>query len=725
MGVSGALFSDEPLGHEDPMPVGRQHFIDRAVDIARAIGAKDSSTVLALIGPWGSGKTSILNAIVGRLREADDRVTVSEFNPWMVTSLEDLVAEFLETVASELPESGQRKLREEIARLVSRAGRIARLVDVTGKSEGSIDALVELLAPEGTLAERRRGLMDSLDTFDGSIFIVLDDIDRLQPEELTLVFKLVRSVGRLPRVHYLLAFDEETLLEVLGQAGAVAHDRARALAYLEKMVQFRLDVPPLHWTDRAALWAAGLDEILEHHDIRLADLDRHRLDLAYETAMATRLTTPRATKRFLGQLETAWPLLLHEVDPVDFVLVTFLRVFEPSLYLELAFQRELLTGDSPVNLIKQPEDARRQLREWWEEVAPSSRAQQSSSLLKVVAMLFPRVADSLEVGAPIAERGSEQGVRDSHYFDRYFQMGVPADDLSDERVRALLANVDLESFFEAVSGLLEEGGHAPDRLVDKIIRFAPRGAQAGPGLFALACHIDPQLGSGSVSSGAMARLRLRSFAREVVARATHADAEELFDAIGDDPSHQIAAAHALVRALPLENPKEEEAADAKLRPLRAALTRRLKRAADEFATARVDGDSALVDVLIAWHWLSRDHQSEVVRPWVLGRIDDQECPWRAIDVLAACVATATSSRGGAQITSLSQLPPDRVRVLIGPDEAMRRTSSIAVPTGSLDDLRASQDLSMSARRAFVLLSLAAKRESIDASTPSYNKPKDR
>jgi hypothetical protein len=39
--------------------------------------------------------------------------------------------------------------------------------------------------------------------------IVIDDIDRLAPDETLLIFRLVKSVGRLPNVIYLLVFDRE------------------------------------------------------------------------------------------------------------------------------------------------------------------------------------------------------------------------------------------------------------------------------------------------------------------------------------------------------------------------------------------------------------------------------------------------------------------------------------------------------------------------------------
>ena len=48
-----------------------------------------------------------------------------------------------------------------------------------------------------------------------SILVVVDDIDRLQADELLDLLKVVRLLGRFPGVDYLLAYDEQSLIEIL------------------------------------------------------------------------------------------------------------------------------------------------------------------------------------------------------------------------------------------------------------------------------------------------------------------------------------------------------------------------------------------------------------------------------------------------------------------------------------------------------------------------------
>src|SRR5205823_13198051 len=60
-----------------------------------------SSTVLAVTGSWGTGKTSFMNLVFEQLKQDRERV-VTNFNPWLFSGTEDLIARFFQDVASKL-----------------------------------------------------------------------------------------------------------------------------------------------------------------------------------------------------------------------------------------------------------------------------------------------------------------------------------------------------------------------------------------------------------------------------------------------------------------------------------------------------------------------------------------------------------------------------------------------------------------------------------------------
>ena len=67
-----------------------------------------------------------------------------------------------------------------------------------------------------------------------SILVVVDDIDRLQADELLDLLKVVRLLGRFPGVDYLLAYDEQSLIEILRSPDGSGLSQARARSFMEK-----------------------------------------------------------------------------------------------------------------------------------------------------------------------------------------------------------------------------------------------------------------------------------------------------------------------------------------------------------------------------------------------------------------------------------------------------------------------------------------------------------
>ncbi|WP_399136029.1 P-loop NTPase fold protein [Streptomyces sp. NBUA17] len=54
---------------------------------------------------------------------------------------------------------------------------------------------------------------------------ITDDLGRLAPEELLVVFKPVRLAGHLPNVYYPISTDEQTLQDVLQRTDPVGSKR--------------------------------------------------------------------------------------------------------------------------------------------------------------------------------------------------------------------------------------------------------------------------------------------------------------------------------------------------------------------------------------------------------------------------------------------------------------------------------------------------------------------
>src|SRR5689334_20338030 len=91
---------DNPISEVADDALGRETV---AVKLASELRNVDASAgaVIGVMGPWGSGKTSLVNLSRKHLAEAP-ALPVVDFNPWMFSGAEQLVDSFFTELAAQL-----------------------------------------------------------------------------------------------------------------------------------------------------------------------------------------------------------------------------------------------------------------------------------------------------------------------------------------------------------------------------------------------------------------------------------------------------------------------------------------------------------------------------------------------------------------------------------------------------------------------------------------------
>ena len=437
-------YGDDPLPDLDDDPLDRDRLAERVANILTAVARESDSAVVALIGPWGSGKTTLLNAVEKHLAERGCW-RLANYNPWVYSTMETAAAGFFSELKSALPKGVMADgIRATLGRLGVRVAPFGALGGVIGvdATEG-IRAIADAVGGDQSPEAMRAHAAEQLRNLDTPILVVLDDLDRLEPNELLLTFKLVRLLGRLPQVYYLLAYDEATLEDVLQRSSLVGPEPGRAREYLEKMVQVRLDIPPLLEAQQLALLNQGLDACLLRHGVQLDADATTRLQQAWSHCLVHYLSQPRAIKKLIAQVDAIWPEVQGEVDFVDFLLVTFLRTFERSTFDLVVRSRDELVGYGQFWQEKKETNQERWAR--WIEMLEKTAARHPSSLAILLSEMFLVLRSARENmtygshhAAGITKR---RGMGSADFFDRYTQLGVPRADISDRVVSIALESL--------------------------------------------------------------------------------------------------------------------------------------------------------------------------------------------------------------------------------------------------------------------------------------------
>ena len=337
--------TDEPIQGtpESPDLLKRVRFASQIAESILSL-PNDSGFVMSLEGPWGYGKTSILNMVARHYDQLpeEERPIICSFNPWMVGNADTLVQSFLVQLAAAIGLTDNVKSGAKAAKeLLSYSSVFTALKFIPG-AEPWASIVKGVIEAAGTASEKisdlkklnveqqRSAVVTALGELDRRIVVFVDDLDRLPPSEVFAMVRLVKAVGDFPGVVYLLCFEPGYVQEALK-----CHGIESAGEYLDKVVQTRLTLPQISKDDLAAILNHELDKLPEaakkEYFQKLAD--RH--NELYFAGLRNLLETPRDIKRLFNRLRFVEPGCRGEVNLADLIALETLAIKAPSVFQQI------------------------------------------------------------------------------------------------------------------------------------------------------------------------------------------------------------------------------------------------------------------------------------------------------------------------------------------------------------------------------------------------------
>ena len=656
--------SDDPLtGVNDEELFGRTHLADRIFEVLQRVSEQSPSSILGLIGSWGSGKSSILAAIAHRLRTKDEATLgtlgkewfVSEFNPWLYAGPAEMHDGFFDTLQSAFPSTGLwEPRRENLVKLGRRLAPIAGLLQaVRIDGEKLVTTLLDD-AEESAVAQRNRVEKELADAGQ-PILVIIDDLDRLSADELLHLFKLVRLVGRLPNVYYLLSYDERTLIDLLAKTDLVsAKDERRGLDYLEKIIQVRIDVPALRPYEVDRVFSRAITRLQEDHRFQIPRFEIERLTRVFDDVLSGRLSTPRAIKRVFGQVDAFYGATREEVNFTDYVIITWLRTVEPGVYALIQRHRRELLGHREISLrfLDAPDRVAGQRRLEWMTMLADAHVHEAEreDVLYLLTVLFPAFGSTYRNETEKEQRSThvpepQQGaISHPDYFDRFFTFGVPADDISDAEASAAARDI-ARGYFRSPSAvaLVNMFDMQPELVLRKLSYVAE-----AEGLRTAQLVMWLQERWSALDERSFLRSRVETLAEATLLRMTDDHAFQVCVSRAQEPAGLLFIS-AVVNGLSMEGPGSPE-----FRDRRAALASRVMRALVDMYSAHFTPlvgscksplDLVAEDRAILWYWRYRAEES--LTTFLLKAIDEG---WELVDCMALFVYLSLEEDGQTYIT---------------------------------------------------------------------------
>lgn len=491
VGTVSAL-QDAALSSRDQDELGLRKFAEDIATLIRSSSAADG-IVIGLYGPWGCGKTSIKNMIREMLKSKggeEEAPKLVEFNPWMISGVEDLHLGFFRAVSTAIGKRDPKvykvaahrlrvylkalqipfgKPRVRVARWIDRglafligAGTITTIagihiasvlwvvlgglasvlvvvVYVAGLAERLVDFFDQVAAPPITPSEAKGLLSAELAKIPSSLLVIIDDIDRLRPEDVRTVFQLVKAHGDLPKISYLLLYDREAVEKCLSEP-----EPPRGAEAIAKFVQVPIRVPEV-WQDRLeGMLSTRLATVMKR-EMETAGFDQVRWQRIQRAGFASLLQTPREVKRFVAglsfQLEAHREDEVLNVNPIDLAALEAVRTVAPGVYERLPAAKDLLLGPDLVPRVPRPETDR-PVDDLLADISPRHQTGVRRILEQVFPLFFASGARSRASNESLVEWAAELRAAHPRLFERYFTASVFPGDISESEFRRLVAAID-------------------------------------------------------------------------------------------------------------------------------------------------------------------------------------------------------------------------------------------------------------------------------------------
>ena len=414
----------------------RLNYAPFAQRIAHAIAGLDAAGgyVIGLHGKWGSGKSTALNFVLEYLRQhhnahRENRVIPIEFRPWLIAGHHDLIAAYFKVLSEALDGRTQSQGRlsrlwqrlkpEKTSDLVVAAIKLslamaeptgtALVGRLAGAAASTANELSERIRKSPSLQKAYETLHDKLRESGQRYVVLIDDIDRLSADDIRSVMRMVKSVGQLPNVIYLLAYDREIVWRSFGRDAIRAEP-----SFVEKIVQQELQLPV---ASQSALLAM-LDEELSFFP---KDIENSlRWEHIKQDGVRRWIRSPRDVVRLSNAVKFCWAALEGAFDPQDLLAMEGLRLFDFEVFEWLRDQRDYLFTKRRFQLAE--DDFKEQTAMSLQQTVSEEKW---SQIRPLVIQLFPQMSRDLKdtfsvSGLDKDDAQKRRGIGSQAGFDSYF-----------------------------------------------------------------------------------------------------------------------------------------------------------------------------------------------------------------------------------------------------------------------------------------------------------------
>jgi len=285
------------------------------------------SFVIGLEGPWGSGKTTIINN-VKRILSSDSQAfyIINDFDPWAFGTQEALLWGMYDAI---FKSSGTKfsilrshRMMEQLSSAVVdnyAAGRLIKPIAFDAKN-----------GPE-SLSEIKDKISAYLQTQNQTIVFFIDNIDRAEAKNVIFLFKLIGTVFSLPKVIYVLSYDRKRVSSIFDETNDVDTH------YIDKIIQQEVSVPIITSDQAKSLYSVCIENLLLAYGVKRENISSF---IPLANYIHSAIPDLRQFKRLINSAFSIAFCQETALYKPDLLALETIRFVDPTLYSQIYQNRQ-------------------------------------------------------------------------------------------------------------------------------------------------------------------------------------------------------------------------------------------------------------------------------------------------------------------------------------------------------------------------------------------------
>lgn len=315
----------------------RTQFVDNLHYSITSTSNYSDSFSIGVVGEWGSGKSSIIYLTIKELikENINNYIIIDDFDPWAIKSQDALILAMYNTIMDALGENISYFKRKKVQNALIN---ITTNIPYIGKGIGSffenrIDDYAEYKKIKADLEEK-------LEKFDKRLIFIIDNLDRMNSDNVLFLLTLIGTLFKLPNITYIVAYDKKRLNKIFRT------DKIDP-QYIEKIVTKEIIIPKIPNSLKEAKYTQCLQNCINFkssYQLSLITEKKDDIEAIHQEILneiASKFNNIREFIRFLN-------FIIYDIndtflDRWDFLIIKTIEFLDHGLYNKLSKNKRFIT----------------------------------------------------------------------------------------------------------------------------------------------------------------------------------------------------------------------------------------------------------------------------------------------------------------------------------------------------------------------------------------------